>query len=38
LLAGQADHRDLFLAEHDKATHIMICVSRAKSGKITLDR
>jgi len=38
LLAGQADHRDLFLAEHDKPTHIMICVSRAKSDEITIDR
>ena len=38
LLAGEADHRDLFLAEHDKASNIMICVSRAKSDEIEVDR
>jgi len=38
MLAGVADHRDLFLAEHEKADNIMICVSRAKSDEITLDR
>jgi phthalate 4,5-dioxygenase reductase subunit len=38
LLAGEADHRDLFLAEHDKAGNIMICVSRAKSDEIEIDR
>lgn len=38
LLAGEADHRDLFLAEHDKASNIMICVSRAKSDEIEIDR
>ena len=38
LLAGQADHRDLVLAEHEKADTIMICVSRAKSGEIEIDR
>jgi phthalate 4,5-dioxygenase reductase subunit len=38
LLAGQADHRDLVLAEHEKADNIMICVSRAKSDEITIDR
>ena len=38
LLAGAADHRDLFLAEHDKASNIMICVSRAKSDEIEIDR
>jgi phthalate 4,5-dioxygenase reductase component len=37
-LAGVADHRDLCLAEHEKADHIMICVSRAKSDEITVDR
>jgi phthalate 4,5-dioxygenase reductase subunit len=38
LLAGQADHRDLCLAEHEKADNIMICVSRAKTDEITIDR
>ncbi len=38
LLAGEADHRDLYLPEHDKPNHIMICVSRAKTGEITIDR
>jgi phthalate 4,5-dioxygenase reductase subunit len=37
-LAGEADHRDLCLAEHEKADTIMICVSRAKGDEITLDR
>lgn len=35
---GVADHRDLVLAEHEKADTIMICVSRAKSDEITLER
>jgi phthalate 4,5-dioxygenase reductase component len=38
MLAGEADHRDLVLAEHERKDHIMICVSRAKSDEITLDR
>jgi phthalate 4,5-dioxygenase reductase subunit len=38
LLEGEADHRDLVLADHDRKDHIMICVSRAKSGEITIDR
>lgn len=38
ILAGIADHRDLVLAEHEKADTIMICVSRAKTDEITLDR
>ena len=35
---GEADHRDLVLAEHEKADTIMICVSRAKGDEITLER
>lgn len=38
LLAGQADHRDLVLHEHERADNIMICVSRAHSDEITIDR
>jgi phthalate 4,5-dioxygenase reductase subunit len=38
LLAGEADHRDLVLAEHERGDNIMICVSRARSDEITIDR
>jgi phthalate 4,5-dioxygenase reductase subunit len=38
LLAGVADHRDLVLAEHEKPGNIMICVSRAKTDEIEIDR
>jgi phthalate 4,5-dioxygenase reductase subunit len=38
LLAGAANHRDLVLAEHERADTIMICVSRARSDEITIDR
>lgn len=38
LLAGEADHRDLVLAEHERKDTIMICVSRARSDQITIDR
>ncbi len=38
LLAGKADHRDLVLADHERANTIMICVSRALSDEITIDR
>jgi len=37
LLEGIADHRDFVLHDDDRATHIMICVSRAKSGELVLD-
>jgi phthalate 4,5-dioxygenase reductase component len=37
LLSGEADHRDHVLAEHERATNIMICVSRAKGGELVLD-
>lgn len=38
LLAGQADHRDLVLTEAERGDNIMICVSRARTDEITIDR
>ncbi|HUQ27469.1 MAG TPA: PDR/VanB family oxidoreductase [Usitatibacter sp.] len=38
LVAGEADHRDLVLMDDEKATQIMICVSRALSPEIAIDR
>jgi phthalate 4,5-dioxygenase reductase subunit len=38
LVAGDADHRDLVLADDERATNIMVCVSRARSGEIVIDR
>ena len=38
LLAGEADHRDLVLDDDAREHAIMICVSRAKSDEITIDR
>ncbi|HEY1473097.1 MAG TPA: PDR/VanB family oxidoreductase [Pseudolabrys sp.] len=38
LIAGEADHRDLVLAEHERKDTIMICVSRARGDEITIDR
>jgi phthalate 4,5-dioxygenase reductase subunit len=37
LLAGVADHRDFVLDEEEQKNEIMICVSRARSGALTLD-
>lgn len=37
LLGGEAEHRDMVLAEEERATRIMVCVSRAKSGELVLD-
>jgi phthalate 4,5-dioxygenase reductase component len=37
LLSGTAEHRDMVLAEHERAKSIMICVSRAKGGELVLD-
>jgi len=38
MLSGEADHRDLVLADHERKDTIMICVSRARDGEITIDR
>jgi phthalate 4,5-dioxygenase reductase subunit len=38
LLEGEADHRDLVLAEHEKGQSIMVCVSRSRSPCLVLDR
>ena len=38
LLKGRADHRDLVLLDDEFADHIMICVSRAKTPRIVIDR
>jgi len=36
-LSGEPDHRDFVLHEDGRATHIMICVSRARSDELVLD-
>jgi ferredoxin-NADP reductase len=36
-VAGEVDHRDLFLSESDRTTHLMPCVSRAHSTSLFLD-
>lgn len=38
LLEGEADHRDLVLTERERDGQIMICVSRARSSKLVIDR
>jgi phthalate 4,5-dioxygenase reductase subunit len=38
LVEGQADHRDLVLGEGERADNIMVCVSRALTPEITIDR
>ncbi len=37
LLGGQAEHRDLVLSDDEKASNIMVCVSRAVSAELMLD-
>src|SRR5258706_107828 len=38
LIRGEADHRDLVLGDDEKSEFIMVCVSRARSGEIVIDR
>lgn len=38
LLAGEADHRDLVLGDQERETNIMVCVSRARSDELVIDR
>jgi phthalate 4,5-dioxygenase reductase subunit len=38
LLAGEPDHRDLVLTGEERTTQVMICVSRARSGELVIDR
>ncbi len=35
---GEADHRDLVLTDDERASHIMVCVSRARSDELVIDR
>ncbi len=37
LIAGEADHRDRVLMDEERGEFIMLCVSRAKSGALSLD-
>lgn len=37
LLAGDAEHRDMVLGDAEKASQIMVCVSRARSPELVLD-
>jgi phthalate 4,5-dioxygenase reductase subunit len=37
LIAGEPDHRDMVLMDDEKDRFIMICVSRARSGSLTID-
>jgi phthalate 4,5-dioxygenase reductase subunit len=37
LLAGEAEHRDLVLAEEERGSRIMVCCSRAVSPELLLD-
>jgi phthalate 4,5-dioxygenase reductase subunit len=38
LVAGEADHRDLVLSDAERESNIMVCVSRALSDELTIDR
>ncbi len=36
-LEGDVEHRDMVLAEEEKAEQLMVCVSRARGGELVLD-
>jgi phthalate 4,5-dioxygenase reductase subunit len=38
LISGDVDHRDLVLADDERASNIMVCVSRARAGELVIDR
>jgi phthalate 4,5-dioxygenase reductase subunit len=38
LLSGEADHRDLVLSDGERGHQIMLCVSRARSAQLVIDR
>jgi phthalate 4,5-dioxygenase reductase subunit len=38
LVSGEADHRDLVLSEGEQHANIMVCVSRARSDELVIDR
>ncbi|MDF1778809.1 MAG: PDR/VanB family oxidoreductase [Rhizobiaceae bacterium] len=37
LISGDVDHRDMVLMDEQRQDHIMICVSRARSGGLVID-
>lgn len=37
LVAGEVEHRDFVLGEAERAQRIMVCCSRARSGRLVLD-
>jgi phthalate 4,5-dioxygenase reductase subunit len=37
LVSGDVDHRDLVLSDDERLREIIVCVSRARSGELTLD-
>jgi phthalate 4,5-dioxygenase reductase component len=37
LISGEVDHRDMVLTPAERASNIMVCVSRAKSDELVID-